>query len=95
MLDSELEEIVSNLRSIGADIADVEVKRAQSDLPRSLRATLSAFANTRSGVIILGLDETQGFAATGLTEPAKLASDLGALCADEMEPPLRPLIGIH
>ncbi|MFD0657319.1 ATP-binding protein [Thermocatellispora tengchongensis] len=95
VLDPELAEIVDNLRTIGADIADVEVKKAQGGLPRSLRETLSAFANTRGGVIILGLDETQGFAATGLTDPADVAAGLGAMCAEDMEPPLRPLIKIH
>ncbi|WP_250286308.1 MULTISPECIES: ATP-binding protein [unclassified Frankia] len=95
MLDTELAEIVDNLRAIGADIADVEVKKAQGGLPKSLRATLSGFANTRGGMIVLGLDETQGFAATGLPDPARLAADLGCMCAEDMEPPLRPLIKIH
>jgi ATP-dependent DNA helicase RecG len=95
MLDAELAEIVDNLRVIGADIADVEVKKAHGGLPKSLRETLSAFANTRGGVIILGLDEAQGFTAAGLPDPAKLAADLGAMCSEDMEPPLRPLIKIH
>ncbi|MEV5711947.1 ATP-binding protein [Actinoallomurus sp. NPDC052274] len=95
MLDAELAEIVDNLRTIGADIADVEVKKAQGGLPKSLRETLSAFANTQGGVIILGLDETQGFRATGLPDPAKLAADLASMCSEDMEPPLRPLIKIH
>ncbi|MEU6412929.1 ATP-binding protein [Microbispora sp. NPDC046933] len=95
MFDAELAEIVANLRTIGADIADVEVRKAQGGLPKSLRETLSAFANTRGGVIILGLDETQGFNATGLPDPAKVAADLGSMCAEDMEPPLRPFIKIH
>ncbi|SPT60555.1 ATP-binding protein [Actinomadura madurae] len=95
MLDEELAEIVGNLRVIGADIADVEVKKAQGGLPKSLRETLSAFANTQGGVIILGLDEAQGFNASGLPNPAKMAADLGAMCSEDMEPPLRPLIKIH
>jgi ATP-dependent DNA helicase RecG len=95
LLDTELAEIVGNLRTIGADIADVEVKKAHGGLPKSLRETLSAFANTQGGVIVLGLDETRGFRATGLSDPAKLAADLGAMCSADMEPPLRPLIKIH
>jgi ATP-dependent DNA helicase RecG len=57
VLDAELAEIVANLRVLGADIADVEVKNSSGGLPKSLRETLSAFSNTRGGVVILGLDE--------------------------------------
>ncbi len=39
MLDAELAEIVNNLRTIGADIADVEVKKAQGGLPFRHRRT--------------------------------------------------------
>ena len=93
--DDELAEIVDNLRAVGSDIADVEVKAAAGGLPKSLRATLSAFANTRGGVVILGLDESAGFTATSIPDPAKLSADLASLCATDMEPALRPLIGLH
>ncbi|WP_067509218.1 hypothetical protein [Actinoplanes sp. TFC3] len=46
----------------------------------------------RGGLIILGLDEREGFAATGLPDAAKTASDHASLCLNEMEPPLRPHI---
>jgi ATP-dependent DNA helicase RecG len=95
MLDAELAEIVANLRLLGTDIADVEVKNSRGGLPKSLRETLSAFSNTRGGVVVLGLDEARGFAPAGLPNPAKIAADLGSMCSSEMEPPLRPLIGIH
>lgn len=95
MQADELAEIVENLRMTGADCADVEVKKAKGGLPKSLRETLSAFANTSGGMIILGLDETDGFTPAGLAEPAKMAADLGAMCSEEMEPPVRPLITIH
>ncbi len=95
MLDSELAEIVANLRALGADIADVEVKNSSGGLPKSLRDTLSAFSNTGGGVVVLGLDEGQGFAAVGLRNPAKLAADFGSMCSSEMEPAIRPLIQIH
>jgi len=46
-------------------------------------------------VIVLGLDEARGFAATGLPDLARLAADLGSMCSEDMEPPLRPLIKVH
>lgn len=95
MLDSEVAEIVENLRLLGADDADVEAKRAERRLPTSIRATLSAFSNTRGGVVVLGLDEGQGFAATGVRDAAKMSADLASWCSTEMEPPLRPLIRVH
>jgi len=95
VLDSELAEIISNLRLLGADIADIEVKNGSGGLPKSLRETLSAFSNALGGVVILGLDEGQGFATAGLRNPAKLAADLASMCSSEMEPAVRPLIRIH
>jgi ATP-dependent DNA helicase RecG len=88
----ELSEIVENLRTFGTDVADIEAKKAQDSLPKSIRETLSSFSNTRSGVIILGLDEADGFRASGVSDPAKMASDLASFCSTDMEPPLRPLI---
>ncbi|WP_438387932.1 ATP-binding protein [Actinopolyspora saharensis] len=95
MLDDELAEVIENLRKLGDDHATVEVKRAGTKLPKSVRETLSAFANTSGGLLILGLDEASGFQATGVQDAAKLAADLGAMCSEDMEPPLRPLIQTH
>lgn len=86
MLDAALAVIVANLRVLGTDIADVEVKNGHGGLPKSLRETLSAFSNTRGGIVILGLDEGRGFAPAGLSNPAKIAADQGSMCSSEMEP---------
>ncbi|MCI6206484.1 MAG: ATP-binding protein [Corynebacterium glucuronolyticum] len=40
---------------------DVEVKSAAHELPKRLARTVSSFANTHGGTIILGLDESTGF----------------------------------
>ncbi|WP_370945712.1 helix-turn-helix domain-containing protein [Amycolatopsis sp. cg5] len=95
MLDDELAEMIGSLRKLGGDHASVEAKRAETKLPRNVRETLSAFANTSGGVLILGLDESLGFQATGVQNPAKMAADLGSMCCENMEPPLRPLIETH
>ncbi|MEV0614576.1 ATP-binding protein [Nonomuraea sp. NPDC050404] len=95
MLDEELSEIVENLRTLGGDVADVEVKKSQRELPKTIRESLSAFANTHGGVLILGLDESAGFAATGVQNAVKISNDLASLCSTDMEPVLRPLIRVH
>ncbi|WP_181773875.1 ATP-binding protein [Amycolatopsis pittospori] len=95
MLHDELIEIISNLRTLGGDHAFVEAKRAETKLPKSVRETLSAFANTSGGILIFGLDESRGFEANGVRDPAKLEADLAAMCSENLEPPLRPLIGTH
>lgn len=92
--DAELSEVVAGLRRLGGDIEGVEAKRARDELPRSVRETLSAFSNSLGGVLILGLDERSGFAATGVADAVKMASDLGSMCSDQMEPPVRPLIDV-
>src|SRR5215467_11418017 len=93
--DGDLAEVVTALRSFGTDVANVEAKRARDALPRSVRDTLSSFSNTAGGVIVLGLDEEHGFVATGVAEPKRVADALASLAANEMEPPLRPLIALH
>lgn len=95
VLDDDLAEIIGRLRTYGADDADVEAKRAERKLPKGVRSTLSAFANTAGGVLILGLDEEAGFAASGVANAAKMEADLASLCSTDFEPPLRPRIRTH
>lgn len=93
MTREEVDEILRQVRQHGSESSGVEAKRAQGELPRRLWETLSAFSNTAGGgVIVLGVDEASGFTVTGVEPPAKLQADLAALCSDQMEPPLRPLI---
>ena len=60
----------------------LEVKRAESGLPKSVWETYSAFANTIGGVILLGIEENKGaadpaerFTVTGVINPEKIVSD--------------------
>ncbi len=95
MFTEEVQELIRDMRDVGSDLTHVEAKRAAHDLPKRLWETLSAFANTAGGgVIILGVDEANDFRVNGVSNPAKLQSDLASLC-DQMEPPLRPLIQVH
>ena len=95
-MDAEqVKNLISFLRAFGSEDPSVEAKRAASTLPESLVETLSAFANTpEGGVVLLGVDESAGFAVTGVSDPAKMQSDLAAVARDRFTPPLRPTIGI-
>lgn len=95
MTDDELRELIQTLRGVGTDLRHVEAKRAQTDLPRRLWESLSAFANSPGGgVVILGLNEQDEFAVVGVDDPRKIYQDLGSMCA-EMDPRLSPVINIH
>lgn len=95
MNDAELADIIDLLRTSETDLTHIEAKRAERELPKRLWETLSAFANTSGGgVIVLGLDERNEFAAIGVHNAAKVQSDLASMCS-EMEPPLRPVISVH
>ena len=66
MLSVDLDPVslVDVLRSEGSDVTDIEAKRATDGYPSNLAPTLSAFGNMPGGgVIVLGLDEHDSFAA--------------------------------
>lgn len=86
---SNLASLIDRLRKVGGEVSDVEVKSAQGGLPKSIAETLSAFANTNGGLLLLGLDEQSGFAPVALNNPAKLRDDLASAASSCLEPPLR------
>ncbi|MCG7303764.1 putative DNA binding domain-containing protein [Pseudoglutamicibacter albus] len=88
-MDTEhLETIVHTLRLVGTDNQPTEVK---SNVGKSIRETLSAFANANGGLIILGLDESNGFLPVEGFDAAKAQDALETRCA-QTTPPVRPLI---
>jgi ATP-dependent DNA helicase RecG len=94
MVAVELAEIVADLRAVGVEFEDVEVKRASGGVPQSLAETMSAFANTRGGIIILGLDERAGFAAVGVSDPAAVRDEVAGVARSKLTPALAPSIEI-
>ena len=95
MTDDELRELIGAMRNVGTDLRQVEAKRASTQLPRRLWESLSAFANSPGGgILILGVDETRGFEVNGVSDAKKIFQDLASMCA-EMEPRLTPIINIH
>ena len=84
----EVLELIDTVRSGEYEDAGLEVKRAQRGLPQRLFETLSAFANqVGGGVILLGLDECQGFRLAGVEVVQIVISELTDL-AGKMIPPL-------
>ena len=95
MTDDEVIEHIEALRQTTTDTANVEAKRSEKALPKSIRNTLSSFSNTAGGgVVLLGVNEASGFPVTGVDDPKKVQADLSSMCA-EMVPPVRPMIASH
>lgn len=92
-LQEQLDEAVQRLRVAGTDLQTIEVKAGAGGLPKSTAETISAFANAQGGMLVLGLSEIDDFCPVEINA-AKLASDLGAACADQLEPPIRADIDI-
>lgn len=59
--DQLISDHIERVRRRGSDDAFVEMKASVERLPKSVWDSVSAFANTEGGVIILGLDEEKGF----------------------------------
>lgn len=95
MTTDELREIIELLRKFEGNLLHLDAKRAAHDLPRRLWETISAFANTPAGgILVLGLDEMADFGVVGVADPTKIQADLASLCAS-MEPPIRATIEPH
>lgn len=93
MEQAQLSAVIWLLRAYGAEIAGVEAKRAADTLPESCVETLSAFANTPGGgLVLLGIDERSNFAVTGVSNPGKLQQDLAAMAREQLVPALQPKI---
>ncbi len=88
----ELPDIVARLRETGVEFEDVEVKGAAGGLPQSIAETMSAFANSRGGIIILGLDERTGFASAGVSDPVAIRDELAGVARTKLTPALAPII---
>jgi len=87
--EAEVQELLRTLRERGSDHSEVEAKRAGEGCP-NLGETLSAFGNMPSGgTIILGLDESQGFEATGVVEPSLVSQGVASQARNAISPPVQ------
>jgi ATP-dependent DNA helicase RecG len=87
----ELLDLISEVQQHKSEMDDVEVKSAHKGTPQRLYESLSAFANSSGGgVIILGLDEKHDFSVVGVADAHRLQEEISHIASAEMEPPLRP-----
>lgn len=86
----ELRQVLAELAVRRGDSTTYEVKRARGGLPQSLGSTVCAFANMPTGgVLILGVDERDGFAVTGVSDPAKIEAGVVDVARNAVTPPPR------
>lgn len=64
MEPDQLDVVVARLRRQATDDAECEVKACGGGLGANVWDTVSAFANTHGGYLLLGLDESSGFSPT-------------------------------
>ena len=82
--------MVQELRTTSGDNAHLEAKSAAGGFPDTVSETLSAFANTPGGGdIIFGIDESQGFAVTGVYDPQLCQQAVANVARHGVAPPLR------
>ena len=91
-LQQRLDALIPLLRSAGTDMQHVEVKDASGGFPPKLLRSVSAFANSGDGLLVLGLAEPD-FVPTRI-DARQVASTLASKCSDNLVPPIRPEIEI-
>lgn len=94
MNELELKELVVRIQNAKAEFQTVEVKRSKQNAPERLFDTLSSFSNQeQGGVIVFGLDESSGFAVTGVDDVQLLQKKVMEQC-NQMEPPVRAVFTV-
>ena len=89
ILPNELLDLANSVCKQRAETQTIECKAAHVDCPKRLYDTLSAFSNQDSGgVLLFGIDETDGFQIVGIYDAQDLQKKVTEQC-NQMEPPVR------
>ena len=82
--------MIARLRAEGNDSMAIEAKLAGGGFPDTVAETLSAFANTPGGGdIVFGVDESAGFAVTGVYDAKQCQQAVASLARNGVRPPLQ------
>ena len=96
MLTDELTELIEELKMGKVETQKVECKEARFDIPRSMAETLAAFSNAPGGgIVLLGVGDAPTFPILGVNNLDRLQSAVVNMCAQELEPPVRPQFSLH
>ena len=82
MNENELTGLLESLKRMGSDDLNVEVKESATTLSRDVWETVSAFANTAGGIIVLGVSERAGFVPVENFETEKVLNQFVAGMGD-------------
>ena len=80
-------------RLASTDLQEVEIKSGASGPPKSLAQTVSALSNSDGGLIILGVEERQGFKPVPI-DTRRIADALATACSQQVEPAIRAEITV-
>lgn len=94
MQTEALRRLVFDIQSQKAETQILELKRAENGCPTRLFDTLSSFSNQdEGGVIIFGVDETDGYTVKGVYDAQDLQRKVSEQCK-QMEPAVRALFTV-
>lgn len=92
---ASLDALLRDLNLLG-EMVQVECKESHWQLPKDVWETVSAFANTSGGTILLGVAERRGgFEVVGMLEVEKQQHDLATGLRDVLNMPIAALIRAH
>ena len=90
----ELLTLAEEIQRRQAEGQTIEVKAAHEGCPKRLYDTLSSFSNQDTGgVLLFGIDESEGWRVVGVYDPQDLQQKVAAQC-NQMEPPVRAVFTV-
>lgn len=88
--DDDLAEAIRRIRAAGTDLAEYEVKSAAGGFPRSVADSISSFANTHGGTIMLGISEKSNFEPIEGLDAKAMQEGLAQAARELVSPPQAP-----